>query len=116
MGRWGKILLLGLIAIATGLGALRPDVSAQAAAERKVKSQVKPNYPPLARQMNVTGAVKVEVVIAPDGKVKSTRVIGGHPVLIDAVVEAVKQWKFEPATRETTQIVQFKFLRSESER
>ena len=116
MGRWKKILVLGLIAITTGLGALRPDVAAQAETERKVKSQVKPNYPALARQMYLSGAVKIEVVIAPDGKVKSTRVIGGHPVLIGAAVDAVKQWKFEPATRETTQIVQFKFIRSKDER
>ena len=61
--------------------------------------------------MNITGAVKIEVVIAPDGKVKGTRIVGGHPPLVDAVLNAVKQWRFEPAAKETMQVMQFKFVR-----
>jgi protein TonB len=77
--------------------------------KRKVKSKVSPVYPELARRMNVTGKVKIEVVILPDGRVKSTRVIGGHPLLVQACQDAVKEWKFTPAPEETTQIVEFDF-------
>lgn len=95
--------------------ALLPDLAAQQQEQeevaRRVKTHVKPNYPELARRMNITGAVKIEVMIAPDGKVKSTRVIGGHPLLVDAALNAVKQWRFEPAAKETMQVVQFKFVR-----
>jgi outer membrane biosynthesis protein TonB len=49
------------------------------------------------------------VVITPDGHVKSTRVIGGHPLLVQACQDAVKEWKFTPAPEETTQIVEFDF-------
>jgi TonB family protein len=77
--------------------------------KRKVKTKVAPAYPELARRMGVTGKVKIEVVITPDGHVKSTRVIGGHPLLVQACQDAVKEWKFTPAPEETTQIVEFEF-------
>jgi TonB family protein len=76
---------------------------------RKVKSKVSPAYPELARRMNVAGKVKIEVVISPDGRVKTTRVVGGHPLLVQACQDAVKEWKFVPAPEETTQIVEFEF-------
>jgi len=59
--------------------------------------------------MNVNGKVKIEVVIAPDGRVKSTRVVGGHPLLVQTCQDALKEWKFVPASEETTQIVEFEF-------
>ena len=77
--------------------------------KRKVKSKIAPLYPDLARRMNVTGKVKIEVLILPDGRVKSTRVIGGHPLLVQACQDAVKEWKFAPAPEESTQIVEFEF-------
>lgn len=77
--------------------------------KRKVKSKVSPVYPELARRMNVAGKVKIEVVISPDGHVKTTRVVGGHPLLVQACQDAVKEWKFVPASEETTQIVEFEF-------
>jgi TonB family protein len=77
--------------------------------KRKVKSKVAPAYPELAKRMSVSGKVKIEVVITPDGRVKSTRVIGGHPLLVQACQDAVKEWKFAAAPEETTQIVEFEF-------
>ena len=77
--------------------------------KRKVKIKVSPVYPELARRMNVSGKVKIEVVISPDGHVKTTRVVGGHPLLVQACQDAVKEWKFAPAPEETTQIVEFEF-------
>jgi TonB family protein len=77
--------------------------------KRKVKAKTLPVYPELAKRMNVSGKVKIEVVITPDGHVKSTRVVGGHPLLVQACQDAVKEWKFVPAAEETTQIVEFEF-------
>ena len=77
--------------------------------KRKIKSKTAPVYPELARRMNVSGKVKIEVVIASDGHVKSTRVVGGHPLLVQTCQDAVKEWKFVPASEETTQIVEFEF-------
>jgi TonB family protein len=77
--------------------------------KRKVKTKVTPSVPELARRMNITGKVKIEVVIAPDGRVKSSRAVGGHPVLVQSCLDAIKEWKFEPAPEETTQMVEFDF-------
>ncbi len=80
--------------------------------KRKVKTRVTPVYPELAKRMNVTGKVKIEVIIAPDGRVKSTRAIGGHPLLVQSCQDAVKEWKFMPAPEESTQVVEFDFTGS----
>ena len=77
--------------------------------KRKVKSKTSPVYPELARRMSVSGKVKIEVIITPDGHVRSTRVLGGHPLLVQACQDAVKEWKFFPAPEETTQVVEFDF-------
>ncbi len=76
---------------------------------RRAKSKVSPVYPDLARKMNITGTVKVQVTVAPNGSVKDAKVIGGHPVLASAALEAVKKWRFEPAPGESTGVVDFKF-------
>jgi TonB family protein len=77
--------------------------------KRKVKSKTVPAYPELARRMNVSGKVKIEVIITPDGRVRSTRVLGGHPLLVQVCQDSVKDWKFFPAPEETTQIVECDF-------
>jgi len=70
---------------------------------------VAPNYPELARKMHIHGVVKVEATVRANGSVKSTRVLGGNPVLVDAAVDAIGKWKFEPAPSETTELVQLSF-------
>jgi protein TonB len=85
-----------------------PTVHAQAS-DRKVKTKVQPDYPDIARKMGLSGTVRLQIVVAPNGVVKDTKVIGGHPILVNAAVDAVKKWRFESATEETTKMVEFKF-------
>ena len=80
---------------------------------RKLKSKVAPEYPALARRMNITGVVKVEVTVAPNGIVRTTKVIGGHPILVNAALDAVKRWRYEPSNEETVGILEFRFDPSE---
>ena len=82
---------------------------AQDHAERKVRIRVDPVYPDIARKMKLNGVVRVQVVVSPNGNVKETKVIGGHPILVTAAVDAVKKWKFDPASAETTGILEIKF-------
>jgi TonB family protein len=70
---------------------------------------VAPQYPELARRLKIGGTVKIEVRVAPDGKVKSTKVVGGPPLLIESAVDAVKRWKFEAAPGDTIGLVEVKF-------
>jgi protein TonB len=60
--------------------------------------EVRPAYPPLARQARISGTVKLEAVIATDGSVQALKVTGGHPLLAPAAVEAVRQWRYQPTT------------------
>jgi TonB family protein len=76
---------------------------------RRAKSKVQPVYPDLARKMNLAGTVKVQVVVAQNGTVKDAKVVGGHPVLATAALDAVRKWRFEPASVETSGVVDFKF-------
>ena len=76
---------------------------------RKVKSKVSPVYPELARRMNISGVVKVRVTVAANGSVKDAKLVGGHPVLANAALDAVKKWRFEASPQESTGIVEFRF-------
>jgi len=76
---------------------------------RRAKTKVQPFYPELARKMNISGTVKIEVVVAPNGTVKDARIVGGHPVLANAALDAAKKWRFEPAGGESTGVIDFKF-------
>jgi protein TonB len=58
--------------------------------------QVKPDYPPIARLTRTQGVVVLEAVISKDGSIDRLRVVSGPPVLIQAALDAVKQWKYRP--------------------
>ena len=107
--RWIRIGVAGAAAALFTAGFVLAQQSATDESKRKIKSKTQPAYPELAKRMNVSGKVKIEVIITPDGKVRSTRVIGGHPLLVQACQDAVKEWKFLPAAEETTQVIEFDF-------
>lgn len=98
--RW----LLVILSTVLGLAALMHADDAP----RKIKSRVAPQYPELARKMNVSGSVRLELIVASSGQVKSVKPLGGHPLLIDAAETAVKQWKYEPGP-EATEVVEIRF-------
>jgi protein TonB len=58
--------------------------------------KVEPVYPPLARQARVSGTVELLGVLGTDGRIHELKVLRGHPLLINAALEAVRQWVFEP--------------------
>jgi TonB family protein len=103
----GLALLIGGSAIVPSKASAQ-DAAAEAG-KRKIRAKVAPEYPALAKQMNVTGKVKIEATVAADGHVIGTKIVGGSPLLVNAALEAVKQWHFEPAVKESTEIVEFTF-------
>ena len=103
----GLVLLLGG-ALASPSRSCAQDASPESA-KRKVKTRVTPDYPTLAKQMRVTGKVKIETTIAADGHVSSTKVVGGSPLLVNAALDAVKKWRFEPAAKESVETIEFEF-------
>lgn len=103
-------LALALIFVCSTVSAVR--VSAQDTATetiRKVKNKVLPEYPKIASQLKLQGKVRIEVTISADGHVTNTKVIGGHPVLANAAVAAVKQWLFASGPKDTTEVVEMNF-------
>ena len=95
-----------LLLMITTLGWNRPALPQD---ERKIKSSVQPRYPELARQNNLYGSARLQVRIARDGTVKEIKVLGGSPLLVQASIEAVKQWRYEPASVESNIILKFDF-------
>jgi periplasmic protein TonB len=109
-----KVILVsaGLAVLLGGAAILPHKASAQdnsSEEKRKVRVRVTPEYPQLAKQMNVTGKVKIEATVAADGHVSATRVVGGSPLLVNSALDALKKWRFEPGPRETTEVVEFTF-------
>jgi TonB family protein len=76
---------------------------------RKVLTRVPPQYPNLARSMNIRGNVKVEALVVSDGTVKSVQIKGGHPILAQAAQDAVHHWTWEPLSHATTELVEIRF-------
>jgi TonB family protein len=105
MRRWA---MAGLLAAVAAMFYPSPAV-AQGELTRKTRTKVAPAYPDLARRMNITGTVKVLVVVSPNGNLKDTKVVGGNPILVNAAMDALKKWKFEPADSDSTGTVEFKF-------
>ncbi len=58
--------------------------------------QVRPVYPPLARQARIQGTVKLTAIIAKNGSIEKLEVLSGHPLLIPSALQAVKQWRYKP--------------------
>jgi protein TonB len=62
----------------------------------KVIVQVLPTYPVLARETHVQGQVRIDAVLDEQGNVIEMKVVSGHPLLYQAALDALKQWKYEP--------------------
>lgn len=77
--------------------------------ERKAKISVPPEYPELARRLNIKGIARVQIRISAGGDVTDVKEMGGNPVFLDALKRAVKKWKYEPSEKESTIEVKFEF-------
>ena len=58
--------------------------------------RVEPIYPPVAQQAHIQGAVVLAALIDKGGNVQSLQVVSGHPLLVRAAIDAVKQWRYQP--------------------
>lgn len=58
--------------------------------------QVKPSYPAIAIQTHTQGAVLLHAIIGRDGTIQNLQVVSGHPLLVRAALEAVRQWRYRP--------------------
>lgn len=91
-----------LLALALGAGTLlwaadaTINISDESKQALKLVRMVRPQYPPEAKQAGIEGTVLLHVTVATDGTVKDIVVKEGEPKLVEAAVEAVRQWEYEP--------------------
>lgn len=64
--------------------------------EGKLLNNVMPTYPAAAKQGRIEGTVRLEAIIGEDGRVQNLQVASGHPLLAEAAVQAVRQWRYKP--------------------
>lgn len=58
--------------------------------------KVDPVYPPLAKSAQIQGTIRFTAIIGKDGRIQNLTLVSGHPLLVDAAQEAVKQWEYKP--------------------
>jgi TonB family protein len=82
---------------------------ARAADERAIKSRVAPVYPEIAKRMKIGGAVRLEATVDAQGKVTDVKTVSGNHMLAVAAEDAVRQWKFVPASSDSSVNVEVNF-------
>jgi protein TonB len=58
--------------------------------------RVQPEYPALAKQSRIQGTVMLRAVIDREGMIQDLQVMSGHPLLVQAAINAVRQWRYRP--------------------
>ena len=102
---------LAALALATIMFGVPNRLLAQAhegASERKLVARVEPEYPDTLKRLYIGGVVRVEIVVNGNGNVQTTELLGGNPILGQSAMKAIKQWKYEPGSKEKL-IVQLEF-------
>jgi protein TonB len=64
--------------------------------EAQLLSRIEPQYPTLAKLTKTEGTVRMHAIISRDGRITSLDVISGHPLLVQAALDAVRQWRYRP--------------------
>jgi protein TonB len=76
-----------------GLGQMRIEESE---AKKNIITKVEPEFPAIAKQMNLSGRVEVDLHVDETGKVEKVDAVSGNPILAGAATSAAKRWKFQP--------------------
>jgi TonB family protein len=101
------VLFFGLALLFASAGTAQAQASSDNT--RRIVRKLVPNYPELARKMNLTGTVRVLATVAPDGTVRSVEAKGGSPLLIKATEDALYKWKFATTAVETKEVIELHF-------
>jgi protein TonB len=87
------------LALVAGGSAMAQEIHVtQSEAVKAAKDKVQPDYPAMAKQLHLEGAVQVQAHISESGAVEDVKPLTGNAVLMNAAVAALKKWKFTPFT------------------
>jgi TonB family protein len=112
VSRGGRLLLTLSQLVITVLLSVVPfvaQIQEQSTRERKLIARVEPEYPETLKRLYIGGVVRVEVEVSPNGVVKSTKLLGGSPILGQSTMKAIKQWRYAPAASNETLTVKVEF-------
>jgi TonB family protein len=98
----------GEVRLSQGLLALAKAEN-ESTGTRRVKVNVKPSYPDVAQRMAIRGTVQLKVKVSAEGAVRGVDSVGGNPILVEAVSNAVKQWRYESTGKESVELVKYTF-------
>ena len=105
---WHSLLRL-VLTIMLAISILAAPTLTGAEENRRLRSGDPPEYPELAKKLNLRGIARVQVTIAPDGSVKDIKELGGNPLLLASLASAVKKWKYEATDKMSVLEVKFAF-------
>jgi TonB family protein len=105
------LVTLSLLVISVLLSAVPfvAQVQEESSKDRKLITRVEPEYPETLKRLYIGGVVRVEVEVEPSGVVRSTKLLGGSPILGQSTMKAIKQWRYAPAASEETLTVKIEF-------
>jgi TonB family protein len=105
--RW--ILAVAFVGAVLASKPLAAQTHDQTTVERKVVNRVEPEYPEALKRLYIGGVVRVEAVVAANGAVESTQLLGGSPILGQSAMKAIKQWKYSPSGSKEKLVVMMEF-------
>jgi TonB family protein len=108
--RSGIMAALCLILLALGPCASISLHAQQSDSGRKLLRRVEPKYPEDLKRHDIGGVVRLSIEVTPQGTVHKISPIGGNPILLEATIAAVKQWKYAPADSTQTLEVKIDFI------
>ena len=101
-------LLAGLFAVASAGGA-QAQARLNDNSDRRIVNRIEPEYPETLKRLYIGGIVRIQVTVNASGRVESTELLGGSPILGQSAMKAVKQWKYVPAGGSDKLVVQLEF-------
>jgi TonB family protein len=107
--RYGLLLFMSMLASVLIGGLWVLPALGQSPGERRVITRIEPEYPATLKRLYIGGAVRVQAVVTPDGRVESTQLLGGNPILGQAAIKAIKQWKYARGGGKEAVVVKLEF-------
>jgi TonB family protein len=104
----GRLVKVAALALAVAMA-----VPSGAVENRSIKTRVAPVYPEIAKRMKISGEVRLEVTVDPEGKVTDVKKLSGNTMLSAAAEDAVRKWRFEPGVDTATVEVTLNFTLSQ---
>jgi TonB family protein len=106
-----RLVMLAFFALAT---CINPNTAAAQtrqtdSSDRRIIARVEPEYPETLKRLYIGGIVRIKVTVDPSGKVETTELLGGSPILGQSAMRAVKQWRYAQAPSKQSVTVQLEF-------